>query len=964
MKKNSAIYIPDIEAKDLIAAQANWRKEYTLKKKKDGEVIPVLSKFKKQFDYSLELLKLKELDSDLTFTENDKEYSSKIISVSFKYNLQEWNRYGGKDIYFKCGYDWRDINKEFFAKYKKEYGRGGILSAIKTNDMIEVNEENRETNTDCIYYDDADKCYKIDSGKNKVLMNRAQLREELYKNGFNIDGVHYIRYKRSSGSARNGIVLFIAEDLYKKIHEWEMCGLSIQDGESVDLAALEAYIALSCSSIIDTIQIKPENILLIDDYESVFKDKVVKVENIGGKLKATETEETITNSIFDGESLLDISAFPDSYKGKGMLLLRNRFFKSCCFNCNIQEFFRDNGITSAKQLNGVTRAESIEDIKMITTPSSIKYLKFGTFENWLDNIDTDFGIVKHEKPPRYLHGRMVQGNYQILNSINISKEDMTALVKPMHDYYIQLHQDPDYFKDYIGMRIGTLQDEGKENEHEYQVSDFVYYMLSKNEDFTQTEYYARFRNDTINSLKNTLLQGHLWITGNYSVLLGNGLEMLQHAIGKFNGESVLGVGNVYSNRFDFGKRILCCRSPHVTMGNIYLPFNTYNADIDKYFNMTPEIVYVNAIDENLQQRLNGADYDSDTFLMTDNNILVENALKDYGRYLVPVNCVQAVKTKRKYTNEDKADLDTKTANNMIGQIINTSQYLNSLLWDILNSGAEVPSGLYNDICILAVQSNIEIDKAKKEFDLSVETELKEIQDRWYIRNDDNGLIKPQFFRTITERNGYKLSPNVQLTAFDTAMDYYTAEIKKFRLPRTTKAEKENRLKISDLLPEAKQFYSGGGGKSRQKAIEQAEKAIQIIEEYSDLHKRIYINFSEKSKEERKAAYTQDNFIRVETINKVNSLINPERKNRGEITARLTLIYFIQMLEEREQLTLTKSNIYFDILFSTANKFVYELIPRKNENPCRITVNRDGKTLKKRLKKLENERRARTQRNAV
>ncbi len=60
---------------------------------------------------------------------------------------------------------------------------------------------------------------------------------------------------------------------------------------------------------------------------------------------------------------------PDA-REHGMLLLRARFFKSCCFNANIQQWFADNGITDVGQLNGETKAKRIEeDIKLITTPS-------------------------------------------------------------------------------------------------------------------------------------------------------------------------------------------------------------------------------------------------------------------------------------------------------------------------------------------------------------------------------------------------------------------------------------------------------------------------------------------------------------------------------------------------------------------------------------------------------------------
>lgn len=78
----------------------------------------------------------------------------------------------------------------------------------------------------------------------KVLESRSELRERLYRDGFWAEGVHYVRMKRSSGSARVGKCLFIDEALYDDLHLWEMCGLDIKEGEPVDLAALESYISL------------------------------------------------------------------------------------------------------------------------------------------------------------------------------------------------------------------------------------------------------------------------------------------------------------------------------------------------------------------------------------------------------------------------------------------------------------------------------------------------------------------------------------------------------------------------------------------------------------------------------------------------------------------------------------------------------------------------------------------------
>ena len=140
----------------------------------------------------------------------------------------------------------------------------------------------------------------------KGLFTVAQLRERLYQNGFKCDKIFFRRFKRSSGSSRVGKCLFIDDRLYNKMHRWEMCGLHVKEGQEIDLAALEAYIALTLSSIEGTIPLQPENFLVIKDYKSVFKDRVV-ASRIGdaGWLKSVPEVVEVENSIWDGQSLID-----------------------------------------------------------------------------------------------------------------------------------------------------------------------------------------------------------------------------------------------------------------------------------------------------------------------------------------------------------------------------------------------------------------------------------------------------------------------------------------------------------------------------------------------------------------------------------------------------------------------------------------------------------------------------------
>lgn len=599
MKKTGA-YILSIDAKDIFLAMnfsVDKKTGYKIRKQ-DGTFN--LKKFINSLDYSLELIKLREVYEDVyggldfTFDSRGYDYTQRVINVTFKYSVKEWNKLR-KGVYVKYGYLLDDVELVDGACVKD-----GELIAIDVTCPVEAP----------LPSDILGRYFWYEAGQYhaktniKAVKTVAELREELYENGFNCDGIHFVRYKRSAGSSRVGKCLFIDEKLYPEIWNWTLCGLTINPDEPFDLAAFESYISLTLSSIIGQIEIYPENILVIDDYESKFSDKAA-VTRIGedGNLVTQEESVEVRNSIWDGQSLMDSSLFGE-YSSKGMVLLRARFFKSCCFNTNIQQWFVDNGITDVSQLNGFTLAKDIKDVKLITTPSSIKYLKFGSLKQWLENLEPLFGVVKFEKPTHYFDGRMVQTHYQLINTLQMSQDEVDDFLKPTIDYLDNLKNVPAVLRYHIKypdeQMVLPLSPLRNRNE-------IVYKLMGINERFCKTGLYKEFVEQLICSQKKNVRCGHVLVNGNYSTLCGNPIEMLQGSIGKFSGESVLGVGSIHSRRFEFDKTILGSRSPHVTMGNVWLTMNRANEQIDKYMNLTNEIVCVNSIGENLLMRLSGAD---------------------------------------------------------------------------------------------------------------------------------------------------------------------------------------------------------------------------------------------------------------------------------------------------------------------------------------------------------------------
>lgn len=694
--------------------------------------------------------------------------------------------------------------------------------------------------------------YKPEEGKPVKV---KQLREYFYDNGFNVNGIHYVRYKRSAGSSREGTCLFIDERLYKYMTKWSECGLKSQ----FDIASWESYRALSLSGIKGTIEIPLGGILFVPDYKSTFTDEVVSVEMQDGKLTAQTKQTQITNDIWDGESLLDESLFVDGYADKHMILLRNKFFKSCAFKTKLQKWIKDKGITldDLKARGFVTLATDISQIVMVTTPNSLKYLKFvGALNNknirkWAENVNSTFGVVKWDKRTKYFGGKLVQSSYQFLNTLGLTEQDANRLLQPSFDYISYVRRDIDFMRFHFDEAYAKESD-GEEKQTPDSLAeraDVIFKLLYDSPFFDQTALYSNFKNDVVSSLKEKLRRGHILLNGTNATLFGNGAELLKYIAGE-EVTSELKNGQICCERFENGAKLLCARSPHITMGNLYLVENSTGGEIWDYFDLGENIVCVNAINENIQQRLNGCDYDSDTMLITDDKLLVESAEKHNSLFKVPVcNIVSGGNA-----SNALAELDHKTSENKIGEIVNLSQKLNSVIWDKLNSGASTEDilSVYEDVCKLVVLSGLEIDKAKRAYDnVNVGAELTALRKKY-------NAPAPIFFQEIDEtyRSGEK-----QYAFYNTTMDYVYNAVKGFHF-RKGKAKSKEYEPISRIFGNRTTSDNATDYRHR-------DKIIEICDEYKARLGRLYMALRSADEKEREVIYERIQDEKAERDSKVS-----------------------------------------------------------------------------------------------
>ena len=746
----------------------------------------------------------------------------------------------------------------------------------------------------------------IHRSENGKTVKIKQLREYFYENGFHIDGIHYVRYKRSAGSSREGKCLFIDERLYRAMTKWSECGLK----PKMNLASWESYKALSLSSIKGTVKFPLEGILFVPDYKSTFTDEVISVEVQDGTLTSAHKQTEITNDIWDGESLLDESVFRGNYADKHMLLLRNKFFKSCAFRTKLQKWFQDKNITlkELKSRGFVTFATDINQIVMVTTPNSLKYLKFAggfterNIRNWMENINDTFGVVKWDKSTRFFHGKMVQSSYQLLNTLGLTETQAAELLQPSIDYISLLRKDVDF------MRYHFTDAFAREKDDEEPVrpdgiadrADVIFTLMHKCPHFDETELYANFRNDVVKSLKERLKRGHILLNGTNATLFGNGPELLKYIAGD-EIISELHSGQIYCKRFADKTKLLCARSPHITMGNLYSAENSTQGEIWNYFDLGENIVCVNAIGENIQQRLNGCDYDSDTMLLTDDKLLVETAEKYKDLFKVPVCKIETVKKE----NQTLPELDHDTSNNKIGEIVNLSQKLNSLIWDKIHKGEseEKIKEIYGDVCKLAVLSGLEIDKAKRAYDIvNAGKELIALRKKY-------DKPSPVFFQEIDESNKEK-----QYIFYDTAMDYIYAIASKIHF-RKGREQFCLYRPISEQL--AYNLASGNATEYRHK-----DKIVGIIDDVKAKTNRLYMELRTADEQEREVIYAQISDIKTER----DKLVNKWLTNENVLMLVLRHYEKNSSSDWRIYAALINHPVFSDLLFE-----LYDRFPKIEEN---------------------------------
>lgn len=485
-----------------------------------------------------------------------------------------------------------------------------------------------------------------------------------------IDGVP-IKYRRFIGTAnsiKKSTIIFVNEDKYDKLM-WHMNN-GRDMNKPVVPAKLEAYLSLACSgsiplkefpriAVVDdciTHPIIPELIHL--DYTDMTKDEPVmeirynqEIELNGSDgfgLMTPEFSKRV-NAQFGGDPEECVTFNTRGAFLKGMLVPFD-------FVDFAEKKAGGNYIIKDAWKNDV----DVRSVDVILTVSMLKlWDSYKSCEDYVQNcIEHDFEFSIAKTAPHKLDSQQTS-NYQFIQGYtNLSDDDIAELIAPTIRN----------IKDALGMdwRKLLLYICGKGlDEKTYQYADIVAKAIMICPEIIKDKYIRnRIAKMIAKSVKEAKI-GKLQLHGNFAIITGDAYCLAESIFG-LPKVGLLKAGEAYSKYWVDKNvdKVVAFRAPMLTHNNTALLNIVHNDEIDYWYKYITSTIVLNNFSD-ICMRECGCDYDSDTFMTTDNKVLV-----DKYRLLPAIDCV-ASKPKKIIPKESDFVKGEKTGfSDRIGGITN------------------------------------------------------------------------------------------------------------------------------------------------------------------------------------------------------------------------------------------------------------------------------------------------------
>lgn len=498
----------------------------------------------------------------------------------------------------------------------------------------------------------------------------------LARNGFDLNGKHYVRFMVGSGQMRRNTVSFINEELFDYMQERLMCGLNDKI-KTINLAKLSAYFALSFSSVL---WVREPRVCVIKDFNTVIPNQKVNWIN---KHEDGNTVEQIYKDIklnsADGQGLIDpnmarlwaedmhLNYVPCSF------VVRTAFIKGNLVPFDFKAYAKEHGVLKIKDRYGTEY--NVEDVDVLLSESQFKMAKYySSWEGYLSYHKTynlKWGVARYNKE---YDDEYVLTNYQYIQVLNLTKEDISGLVSYTTNWIKNICSgDIKYALTYnVGVKNPTLSVDSIVNS----CSSTFTKAIIKNPEMLKDGFVQR---KIYNSIKESIRQakiGRIWVRGNYSFMISDPVAQCRSALG-LSPDGLLPANYVYSNFWNnrgVDGEICLLRSPltHYSEVNIQRLANT--DEMKKWYKYIYSGIIYNIYDISVVKHAD-SDFDGDICMSTNNPYFLKGAKREelpimYDKEAVPT---------QKITLPNQIRCDVKGLDTKVGQITNYSTSMLAML---------------------------------------------------------------------------------------------------------------------------------------------------------------------------------------------------------------------------------------------------------------------------------------------
>ena len=709
------------------------------------------------------------------------EYGLKIKNIKaatlYGYNLGIRDRFDFTNAMFSNSLFSMFITKHGMNVYKKEstrdiiclefdFGSRSYDEEIAHINKLYNNAETEESRKKIEYLKD-----RIEKNKELyVKRSKDEIREFFYdedvsvrydtvdKKTGEIKDTEVITYRmlyRNASKAKMGQVMFINVDLYDTAYDWITMGMGRKlPPTNAKIVEMSAYAPLVTSTIVGTVKIPVKDILILKDQDSLFNTiaDIVRAEeyeykdskgetHTGKKCVVVRDKTDVKNTLWDGMAIAETECLPEWVNG--MALLRNHFFKACALRGKISVFMKEWCERNGKDYETYRITDMfgvkhrVKNIKLITTDNAIKWKKFmdlmgdgtpaGAYKYWCDHIKADgniFGIVKTDHPSKL--GGVQQMSYQMINTLPCDSDEVHEIARTSIEYVESIKANNDEFEKYL-----------RRNANEINHYEMLADLYRHNPDIATTKWFKTEKRNIIVSYVARLRKGKITVEADNLTVFGNPYALLLYSVGEnfiedptFSHED--GTIQCYTKRFSPGEYLAAFRNPHNSPNNIAYLHNVSSVEMDKYFVFSKNIIAVNCIETDIQDRCNGMDHDSDFMFVTNHKTIVRAAKQCYAEYPTVVNQLKESGITYNNTRKEYARMDNKFAKSQryIGESSNLAQLAMTYYWTDRAQHKEFTfrsKELYDNFVILAVLAQIIIDGCKREYEIDATAEIERIK---------------------------------------------------------------------------------------------------------------------------------------------------------------------------------------------------------------------------------------------